>query len=77
MTALPQLRVTDKQQFALRAWIRTTGTAALYLLTAAGSILLALVFGTDVWRIALLVLVLVATLALVTISVTDFFRDKP
>lgn len=42
------------------------------------SILLALVFGTDIWRIVLaglLLVILIACLALIFISATSFFRD--
>jgi uncharacterized protein YqhQ len=78
MTALPQHRANEAQQLALQSWIRKTGTTAIFLITATVSILLALVFGTDIWRIVLaviLLVILIASLALILISATGFFRD--
>lgn len=78
MTALPQHRTTEAQQLALQSWIRRTGTTAIFLITTAVSILLALVFGTDIWRIVLagiLLVILIACLALIIVSATSFFRD--
>lgn len=78
MTALPQHRANEAQQLALQSWVRRTGTTAIFLVTAAVSILLALVFGTDIWRIVLtgiLLVILIACLALIIISTKSFFRD--
>lgn len=78
MTALPQHRANETQQLALQSWIRRTGTTAIFLITTAVSILLALVFGTDIWRIVLagiLLVILIACLALSIVSATSFFRD--
>jgi hypothetical protein len=78
MTALPQIRPVDTRQTALQEWARRAFTTAVYLVTAGVSIALALVFGTDIWRIALsalLVVLLVACLVGITLSAASFFRD--
>ncbi|MFH8253091.1 hypothetical protein ACH3VR_22175 [Microbacterium sp. B2969] len=78
MTALPQQRTGEAQQFALQSWIRKTGTTAIFLLTGAVSILLAIVFGTDIWRILLtgiLLVILLVSLVVIVIGVADIFRD--
>ena len=78
MTALPQHRPTETQQHALQSWIRKTGTTALFLTTGSVSILLAVIFGTDIWRIALagiLLLMLIACIAVIIVSVQSVIRD--
>jgi len=78
MTALPQIRPVDTRPTALQHWARRTFTTVAYLVTAGVSITLALVFRTDIWRIALsalLVTLLVALLVGITLSVASFFRD--
>lgn len=78
MTALPQIRPVDTRQTVLQEWARRAFTTAIYLATASVSIALALVFGTDIWRIALsalLVVLLVTCLVGITLSAASFFRD--
>ena len=78
MTALPQSQLRDARRAGPTHRSSSIRTASIFILTAGVSVLLAVIFGENIWRVVVggvLVGILLVSLALVVIGTASLFRD--